>query len=224
MLAIIGGTSLFQSDISAYSRKTVHTPYGSTELHIKKNVIMLPRHQRRKPPHNINFCSHMAALAISGVDTIVAIGSAGSLHTSIPPGSCVLPDDYLTTAPIPSIYNHSICHIMPEINEHLRITLSRLIPDAIPKGRYIQARGPRLETRSEITAFALIADLVGMTIASEATLASELKIPFAAICNVDNYANGITKDEMSYDLIVKRAQEKQKKTDEMIETIITALS
>jgi len=166
----------------------------------------------------------MAALAISGVNTIVSIGSAGSLHTSIPPDSCVLPDDYLSTTPIPSIFNHSICHIMPEINEDLRITLSRLIPDAIPKGRYIQVRGPRLETRSEIAAFASIADLVGMTIASEATLASELKIPFAAICTVDNYANGITDEKMSYDRIVKHAHENQKKTDEIVNIIIKNLS
>ncbi len=224
MLAIIGGTSLLYSDISAYSKRIIHTPYGSSELYFTDDVILLLRHQGRKPPHTINFCSHMAALAISGVDTIVAIGSAGSLHKSIPPGSLVIPDDYLTAAVIPSIYNHSICHIMPEMNQKLRKILSNLIPDARIKGRYIQAQGPRMETKSEIAAFSSYADIIGMTIASEATLASELKMSFAALCTIDNYANGITEDEMSYELIVEHAYENQKRTDELIHSIITAIS
>ena len=35
------------------------------------------------------------------------------------------------------------------------------------------------------------ADLVGMTIASECVVAGELGLPYAALCMVDNLANGI---------------------------------
>ena len=35
------------------------------------------------------------------------------------------------------------------------------------------------------------AELVGMTIASECVVAGELQLPYAAICVVDNMANGI---------------------------------
>jgi len=35
------------------------------------------------------------------------------------------------------------------------------------------------------------ADIVGMTMANEAVIAQELNIPYASICSVDNYGNGI---------------------------------
>ncbi|MBN1167924.1 MAG: MTAP family purine nucleoside phosphorylase [Methanospirillaceae archaeon] len=224
MLGIIGGTSILHSDISSYQSRTVDTPYGSSDLFYRDDVILLQRHQRNRPPHVINFRSHIAALAISGVDTIISIGSAGSLHLTIAPGSTVIPDDYLSTAAIPSFFNHRIFHIMPGINQRLKDTLSNLIPGAISNGRYIQVPGPRIETKAEIASYATSADIIGMTISSEATLANELEIPFASVCTVDNYANGITKEEISYDLIVSHAQKNQEQTDKIIQSIISFLS
>jgi len=39
--------------------------------------------------------------------------------------------------------------------------------------------------------------------ASEATLASELGIPYAALCSVDNYCNGIVDRPLAYEAIQK---------------------
>ncbi len=58
-------------------------------------------------------------------------------------------------------------------------------------GVYWQAIGPRFETPAEIRMMAAHADLVGMTIASECVIAGELGLPYAALCMVDNLANGI---------------------------------
>ena len=58
-------------------------------------------------------------------------------------------------------------------------------------GVYWQAIGPRFETQAEIRLLAAHADLVGMTIASECVLAGELRIAYAAVCVVDNLANGV---------------------------------
>jgi purine nucleoside phosphorylase len=41
------------------------------------------------------------------------------------------------------------------------------------------------------------ADLVGMTIASECVVAGELGLEYAAICVVDNLANGLAAGELS---------------------------
>ena len=41
------------------------------------------------------------------------------------------------------------------------------------------------------------ADLVGMTIASECIVAGELGLEYAAICMVDNLANGLGEGELS---------------------------
>ena len=41
------------------------------------------------------------------------------------------------------------------------------------------------------------ADLVGMTIASECVIAAELGLEYAAVCMVDNLANGLGDDQLS---------------------------
>ena len=64
-------------------------------------------------------------------------------------------------------------------------------PELIDGGVYWQAIGPRFETPAEIRLIAAHADVIGMTIASECILAGELGIPYAAVCVVDNLANGI---------------------------------
>ena len=58
-------------------------------------------------------------------------------------------------------------------------------------GVYWQTIGPRFETPAEIRLMAAHADLVGMTIASECVVAGELGLAYAAVCVVDNLANGI---------------------------------
>ena len=58
-------------------------------------------------------------------------------------------------------------------------------------GVYWQARGPRFETPAEIRLMAAHADVVGMTIATECVVAGELGLDYAALCVVDNLANGL---------------------------------
>jgi purine nucleoside phosphorylase len=64
-------------------------------------------------------------------------------------------------------------------------------------GVYWQARGPRFETPAEIRLMAAHAHVVGMTIASECVVAGELGFAYAALCVVDNVANGLGAAEVS---------------------------
>ena len=64
-------------------------------------------------------------------------------------------------------------------------------------GVYWQALGPRFETPAEIRLIAAHADVVGMTLAAECIVAAELGLPYAAICVVDNLANGIGEEPLS---------------------------
>mmetsp|Transcript_43526 Transcript_43526/g.137709 ORF Transcript_43526/g.137709 Transcript_43526/m.137709 type:complete len:311 (-) Transcript_43526:834-1766(-) len=57
---------------------------------------------------------------------------------------------------------------------------------------YVQTCGPRFETRSEIQTYATLGHIVGMTCASEWTLAQELCLPYVLVCAVDNSANGLS--------------------------------
>jgi 5'-methylthioadenosine phosphorylase len=223
MLALIGGTSLRFTDLPPLERESVNTPFGPAEV-LCGDFLMLLRHQRGLPPHRINFRAQMAALAIRGADRVVAVGSSGSLKKEIPPGSVVIPHDYLTWGDIPSIHNHVIAHIRPEIDPELHRELARLVPGSIPRGVYVQTRGPRIETVAEVQALARIADVVGMTLASEATLARELDLRFAAVCTVDNFANGLGGKMLTYEHLLDSAREHRHEREEMVRRIVEALA
>ncbi len=124
-------------------------------------------------------------MAIAGVDHIVAFGSSGSLKTEIAPGTLLIPTDYISVTDIPSIHDHKIEHVRPELPRVLAEKLSSVVPEARLGGVYVQTRGPRIETVAEVAALAKVADVVGMTVASEATLACELGMDFAALCTID---------------------------------------
>ncbi|MBP1928122.1 5'-methylthioadenosine phosphorylase [Methanolinea mesophila] len=223
MLGIIGGTSLLFSRLPDLEKKVISTPYGNSEV-LCGEIAVLLRHQHNRPPHRINFRSNMAALALLGVDRVIAIGSAGSLKMDIPPGSLVIPTDYMSDAAIPSIHDHAIRHIQPGLPLDMAGKLSDLVPEARLGGVYVQTRGPRIETVAEVAALARCADIVGMTLASEATLALELGMKFAAICPVDNYANGLGDEGLSYELMLENANRYKDRMDRILRDIVAGLS
>jgi 5'-methylthioadenosine phosphorylase len=219
MLGIIGGTSLLFSTLPVLEKKKVSTPFGTAEI-LCGDIVMLMRHQNGRPPHRINYRANLAALAIMGVDRIVAFGSAGSLKPAITPGSLVIPTDYISLTDIPSIHDHATEHVRPELSARLGKDLFSLIPFAQFGGVYVQTCGPRIETVAEVNALAHFADIVGMTVASEATLACELGMEFAALCTVDNYANGLGGEVLTYEHILATSKEYCTRTGEIVNRII----
>jgi len=71
-------------------------------------------------------------------------------------------------------------------------------------GVYWQAIGPRFETPAEIALMVAHADVVGMTIAAECIVAGELGLAYAAVCVVDNLANGIGPGALSVEEMESR--------------------
>jgi 5'-methylthioadenosine phosphorylase len=219
MLGIIGGTSLLFSTLPKLEHKQVDTPFGCADL-LSGDIVMLMRHQNGLPPHRINYRANLAALAIAGVDRVIAFGSSGSLKPQINPGSLFIPTDYISLSDIPSIHDHIIEHIRPELSGDLVQALAQLVPSARFGGVYIQTRGPRIETEAEVKALAWIADVVGMTLASEATLACELGMKFAALCTVENYANGLGGEVLTYEHMLNVSRTHRHRNEEIVNTII----
>ena len=192
MLGIIGGTSLLFSTLPSLEKPDGEHTFGSAEI-LKGDIVMLMRHQHGLPPHRINHRAHLAALAITAFARIVAFGSSGSLKPKIAPGSLLIPTDYICLSDTPSIHDHDIdiSHRNSPGIFHKNFQ-NWSLPHAL--AGYMSRHGPRIETVAEVNALGWVADVVGMTVASEATLAGELGMEFAALCTVDNYANGLGRE------------------------------
>lgn len=222
MLGIIGGTSLLFSSLPEREERRIATPFGPAVL-LCGDVVLLMRHQAGLPPHRINHRANLAAMAICGVDRVISFGSSGSLKPAIAPGSLLIPTDYVSMSDIPSVHDHAIEHVRPELSPELARRLAETVPEARLGGTYVQTRGPRIETVAEVNALAGIADIVGMTVASEATLACELGMEFAALCTVDNYANGLGGEVLTYEHILNTSRTHRHRTEEIVDAIIRNL-
>jgi len=231
MIGVIGGSGLASPTLPGDATiEYPATPYGPTSgpvvvtRHRRGSVAFISRHGpgMRIPPHRVNHRANIWALTHSGALRIIALSSVGSLKMSIRPGTFVVPDDYVAFWDIPTYYEEETKHITPTVDARLRRVLlsaaRKVRAQAAPRGVYVQATGPRLETKAEIAFFRTIGDVVGMTIASEATLAAEIGVPYAALCSVDNYAHGITQKSLEFEEI--RAM--QKKNASVSEAVLGA--
>jgi 5'-methylthioadenosine phosphorylase len=169
----------------------------------------------------INYRANILFLKKTGVRFVFAFNSVGSLKKEIVPGSFFIAADYMDFNP-PTFYDKSLQHITPEISDFIQnkfeIILKKLGLN-YKKGIYFQSKGPRLETIAEVGMIKKFADVVGMTMGSEATLAQEIGLEYASLCSVDNYANGLFGRPLREDEIIK----KQKKSTRYIDKIISEI-
>ncbi len=152
-------------------------------------------------PHQIDHVANLRPLVEQGCDRVLAISSVGSLSTKLAVGSLVCPDDFIALHLGLSIFADARAHTAPAFDDHWR----REVIDAWGSGGepprdggvYWQTIGPRFETPAEIRLIAPHADVVGMTVASECVVAGELGLQYAALCMVDNLANGLGESRLS---------------------------
>jgi 5'-methylthioadenosine phosphorylase len=147
-------------------------------------------------PHRIDHEANLRSLREAGCDRVLAICSTGSLKEEIAVGSLVCPDDFIALQLGITTFDDARGHLAPGVDLEWRrrlLAASRTAggPALIDGGVYWQTTGPRFETPAEIGLLSAHADLVGMTMAAECIVAGELGLAYAAICVVDNLANGI---------------------------------
>jgi 5'-methylthioadenosine phosphorylase len=127
---------------------------------------------------------------------VLALSSTGSLRLDWPVGTVVCPDDFYAPMVNETLFDDARSHSIPGFDAGWR----RRVVDTwraqgaspiVDGGIYAQTRGPRFETPAEIRALAQVGDLVGMTIAAECILTREAGLAYAAVCIVDNLANGL---------------------------------
>ena len=232
-LGITGGTSLFGTNLLEDAKeKEIETKYGAVYLISAADVVFIPRHGKTRniPPHRMNYKAYLAAFKDLGVENIIGVTSVGSLRRDIKPQSLVVPHDYISLCSIPTFYDDELVHVTSGLDEQLRTAIIEVATDfdaaVITRGVYFQTPGPRLETRAEIDFIRNYADVIGMNMASEATLAKELGLRYANISSVDNYAHGIIaeeEEELDYKQIVEAAAKNREKLELLLMKLIDAL-
>ncbi|HEX2392973.1 MAG TPA: MTAP family purine nucleoside phosphorylase [Solirubrobacterales bacterium] len=152
-------------------------------------------------PHLIDHAANLRPLVEQGCDRVLAIGSVGSLHPWLGVGTLICPDDFIAPHLDASVYPDSRAHSTPGFDPRWRSEVIEAwgAGGEAPRdgGVYWQTIGPRFETPAEIRLMAAHAEVVGMTIAGECVIAGELGLAYAALCVVDNLANGLGPGEVT---------------------------
>jgi 5'-methylthioadenosine phosphorylase len=151
-------------------------------------------------PHRIDHAANIRSLLEAGCDRALGIGSVGSLKEAIGVGTLACPDDFIALHLGVTTFDDARGHIAPRFDPWWRdrvLAASAALDGVRDGGTYWQTIGPRFETPAEIRMMAAHADLVGMTLASECVVAGEIGLPYAALCMVDNLANGIGPGQLS---------------------------
>ena len=190
-LALIAGSSLREAGLPEGDWEVIQR-HGETAAYVL--------------PDRIDHVANMRALAAAGCDRALAISSVGGLREDLGPGTLLCPDDFiaLDAAPLTALEGpaaHRVPGFDPDWRRDVLAALAESGADVIDSGVYWQSTGPRLETPAEIRLIASHADVIGMTAASECVIAGELGISYAALCVVDNLANGIGDSELTLEQI-----------------------
>lgn len=208
-IGIIGGSGLYDvKELESSQDVDVNTKYGAPSSTLKTgtiygvNVVFIARHGKEHtiPPTKVNFKANIQALKDIGCTHILATSACGSLKREIDRGHLVILDQFIdfTRHRDATFFDtfkpgeHGHTAMAEPFSSALRSLLisacTELQLSYHRKGTVITIEGPRFSTKAESKMFASWgADVINMSIAPEAALANEAKIPYAAIAMSTDY-------------------------------------
>jgi len=209
VLGIIAGSQVAKifEDFKESEDRVVTTPYGAVTVTLGSlsgaPIAVLPRHGHTKvPPHKVPYLTNMWALADVGVDRVVATSAVRSLSDAAPPGTLCIPWDYVDL----SGRNHTFhggaregvyyadmtepfCPRLRAAIDHVARSLGTPLRRDI---KVLNVSGPAQPTVSEAAWYrAMGADVMSMTVATEAKLAREKGMCYQPILIPYNWASGV---------------------------------
>jgi len=209
VLGIIAGSrvaNIFE-DFKESEQRVVTTPYGAVTVTLgslsKVEVAFLTRHgHTRVPPHKVPYLTNMWALADVGVDKVVATSAVRSLSDAAPPGTLCMPMDFVDL----SGRNHTFhggaregvyfADMTDPFCPRLRTAIDHVARSlGTPMRRdtkVLNVSGPAQPTAAEAAWYrAMGADVMSMTVATEAKLAREKGLCYQPIVIPYNWAGGV---------------------------------
>lgn len=197
-----------------------------------EGLVVVDRHRGETGytlPHKLDQPKRMAELRERGCDRVLAIGSVGSLHSDFAPGTFVCPDDFIALHLGGGGPEDESAHRVDGFDMRWRAQVCKVWAERAGVGlregaTYWQSLGPRLETAAEVEIIADYADIVGMTIAGECLAACDEGLAYAAVCVVDNLANGIEGVSLNMDELEASRERNRTKLAEALNRVVPALA
>jgi 5'-methylthioadenosine phosphorylase len=204
-VGLIGGSGLQEFfDAGGGKAHRVATPWGPPSAAITEGrvgavrVLFLPRHGvgHTIPPHRVNYRANVDALKSLGADAILTVSSVGSLRADLPPGSFVLPNqfvDFTKQRPTTFFDGGRVFHVStadpfcPDLTAHAVAAGHAAGAPFVEQRTYVCVEGPRFSTRAESNFFRGFADIIGMTLVPEVTLARERGICYLCLATVTDF-------------------------------------
>ncbi|HQO99335.1 MAG TPA: S-methyl-5'-thioadenosine phosphorylase [Caldisericia bacterium] len=225
-IGIIGGSGVYDVDeLKNISENNLITPFGIFEYimgeYEDKEVVFVTRHGKGHtlPPHMISYKKIIWGMKELGVEKIIATSASGSLNLNMKPGDFVIIDQFIdftdsreiTFFDTPGNVVHTdmtepYCEYLRTLIKEVMTSLNLSFHE---KGTYVTMNGPRYETKAEINMLKILGgDIVGMTGAPEVILANEMKICYASIGIVTNFAAGISDKKISHEEVIEMMDKK----------------
>jgi 5'-methylthioadenosine phosphorylase len=205
-IGIIGGSGLDDPDIIGDLRNhPCVTPYGDITVKSGKlkgvEIVFIPRHgsHHQFSPTHVNYRANIQALKDLNVTHIIATNACGSLKAEIDRSDFVIPSQFIdfTRHRINTFHDDFSKGMHHEVMadpfdsdlSDLLYTVGRDLGFRIHKDKtLVTIEGPRFSTRAESRMFIQWgADIINMTVATEAALAKEAGIAYAVIAMSTDY-------------------------------------
>ena len=206
VVGVIGGSGVYALEgLEIVKEEKIASPWGEPSDVLRfgragaTECVFLARHGQghRLSPSSINYRANIDALKRVGVTDVIAISACGSFHRELYPGTFVLIDQIIdrTFARQTSFFGAGcVAHvtfahpISPTLRERIvEAARAENIPHHVG-GTYVCMEGPLFSTLAESRLYqAQGGDVIGMTVATEAKLAREAEMPYAAIAMVTDY-------------------------------------
>lgn len=205
-IGIIGGSGLDDPEmITDLQSKVWATPYGETMIKAGSlsglEVVFVPRHgpDHQSSPTHTNYRANIQTFSDLNVTHIIATNACGSLKEEIDRGDFIIPSQFIdfTKRRINTFHDDFSQGMHHEVMaDPFDKSLSELLYSvAVDLGfrvhkdkTMVTIEGPRFSTRAESKMFiAWGADIINMTVATEAALAKEAMIPYAVVAMSTDY-------------------------------------
>jgi 5'-methylthioadenosine phosphorylase len=206
VVGIVGGSGVYKlSGLTDVREERVATPWGEPSDALRfgriggAEAVFLARHGQghRFSPSTINYRANIDALKRVGVTDVIAVSACGSFREELFPGLFVLVDQFedRTFARQTSFFGTGCVAHVPMSHPTSPLLRARIAAAAAAEGiacrnggTYLCMEGPQFSTLAESLAYkARGLDVIGMTAATEAKLAREAELPYAAVAMVTDY-------------------------------------